>query len=47
MTLGPALAEQIPALVEADLDRFESAVFALAQTALRTAFVEVVLFGNQ
>src|SRR5206468_502368 len=42
-----ALAEKIPALVETDLDRFEAAVLALAQTSLCAAFIELVLLGNE
>jgi hypothetical protein len=44
---GAPLAKQIPALVESDLDRFESAVLALAQGAFGSAFVELLLLGNE
>src|ERR671932_2314137 len=42
-----ALAEQVPALVEADLDRLEPAVLGLAQAAFRAALVELVLLGYE
>jgi hypothetical protein len=44
---GTPLAEQIPALVEADLDRFEPALLALAQATFPSAFVQLLFFGNE
>src|SRR5919204_4475176 len=44
---GSALSQQIPALIEPDLDRLESAVLALAQPALGATLIELVLFGDQ
>jgi hypothetical protein len=43
----PALAEQVPALVETDLDRLEPAVLALVQAPAGTAFIELLLLGNE
>src|SRR5438874_7419105 len=43
----PALAEQIPALVETDLDRVEPAVVALAQASLGAATVQLLLLADQ
>jgi hypothetical protein len=43
----PPLAEEIPALVEPDLDRLEPAVLVIAQVALCSAVVELVLFRNE
>src|SRR5438128_3744085 len=41
------LSQQIPTLIEADLDRLQAAVLALAQTTLRTALVELVFVGDE
>src|ERR1043166_2858350 len=43
----PALAEQIPRLVEPDLHQFQPAVLGLAQTTFRAALVELVFLGHQ
>jgi hypothetical protein len=43
----PPLAQEIPALVEPDLDRLEPAVLVIAQVALCSAVVELVLFRNE
>src|SRR6266480_4294192 len=41
-----ALSEQIPALIETHLDRFEPAVLGLVQPALGSALIEIVLFRD-
>src|SRR5436305_13192125 len=41
------LAEQVPALVEADPDRLQPAMLAVAQHALGTTLVERVLLGDE
>src|SRR5581483_130801 len=48
VALGPALAEQVPALVEGHLDRFQAGVLGLAQ-ALRAAarLQQPLLLGHQ
>src|SRR5439155_6790843 len=42
-----ALSEQIPALIETHLDRFEPVVLRLVQPALGSALIEIVLFRDQ
>src|SRR6266516_6045851 len=41
------LSEQIPALIETHLDRFEPAVLRLVQPALCSALIEIVFFRDQ
>jgi hypothetical protein len=41
------LPEQIPTLIETDLDRFEPTVLAVAQAAFGAALIELMLLGNQ
>jgi hypothetical protein len=41
------LAEQIPGLVETDLDRFEPAMLVLVQATLGSSFVQFLFFGNE
>ena len=42
-----SLAEQVPALVEADLDRLEAIVLACVQPTFADAAVELVLLGDE
>src|SRR5205823_7352747 len=42
-----ALAKEIPALIEADLDRFQPVVLVLAQASARAAFVELLLLRHE
>src|SRR5439155_1159639 len=41
------LPEQVPTLIEADLDRLQPVVLLLVQPAAGAALVELVLFGDQ
>jgi len=44
---SPPLAEEVPALVEADLDRVEPLVLGVAQPVLAGSLVELVLLGDE
>src|SRR5262249_4469092 len=41
------LSQEVPALVEPDLDRIEPAVLGLGQTAFGASLVELVLLGDE
>src|SRR6476469_3535259 len=43
----PPLAQQVPALVEADLERLEPVVLVRVQSAFADAVVELVLLGDE
>src|SRR5438067_1608050 len=44
---GAPLPQQVPALIEPDLDRIEPSVLALAEPAFGSTFVELVLLRDE
>ena len=44
---GSSLPEQVPALIEADLDRLEATSVGVAEPAFRASLVELVLLGDE